>query len=328
MSELTVCVPVYNAEKYLPESIGSILSQTFSDFRLLCYDDGSTDGSLDVLRSFRDNRIEIIEGRENRGGIYARAQLINKIDTKYCAWLDNDDTFCRSNAFEEMLDAAKSGDYDFVNFVRILDAYSNGTEKVREPILYGDFSYCGTQLFEKFYPTDNHFIFYSKMFRTELLKKCIPSDDILRQRFCTDDMFFSAMWFFHSRRFLNVASNEPFIRYRADIGAWGSHLQDVSPQRIGELCKVQYHELLSLYNRMVSERPISKAELNSLINGVNFPMIAKMIMVARKTHGDAYADGLMRIWHSAFGADGEHLLNGIDTFVAPEYIRSLESRMK
>lgn len=34
------------------------------------------------------------------------------------------------------------------------------------------------------------------------------------------------------------------------------------------------------------------------------------------------------IWHSAFGADGVHLLNGIDTFVAPEYIRSLESRMK
>jgi glycosyltransferase involved in cell wall biosynthesis len=321
-------MPIYNGSEYLSESIGSILEQDFGNFILLCYDDGSTDDSIEVIKSFGDKRIRIIEGGENRGGVYARTQLINAVDTKYCMWLDDDDRYCRSDAVSEAMRTIKSNCYDMVSFIRIDEVDKNGNHAIKEPCLYGDFSYCGDKLFEKFYPVDNHFIFNSKIFKTELLKKSIPDDDILSRRFCTDDMFFAAMWFFHARRYYNNAVSDPIVEYKKDVGIWGSALLDKSAKRIGDLCVLQYCVFLSLYNRMVGVRPLNGIELNNLVAGTNFPMIAKLIRNARSIYGDAYADSLMNIWHSAFGADGVHLLNGIDMFEMPVYIKKLEDMMR
>jgi GT2 family glycosyltransferase len=52
--KVTVFIPVYNREKYIGEAIESILAQTFSDFEILLVDDGSTDQSVDTIRSFSD----------------------------------------------------------------------------------------------------------------------------------------------------------------------------------------------------------------------------------------------------------------------------------
>lgn len=321
-------MPCYNGSKRLRESIGSILGQTFGNFTLIVYDDGSTDDSVDVVKSFNDKRIKLIEGKENRGGIYARTQLINAVKTKYCVWLDCDDRFCRDDAFEYAINKIKSYDFDMVNFIRIDEIDTNGNHKIKEPFLYKDFEYCGDRLFDKFYPTDNHFIFHSKIFKSELLKKSIPGDEILSKRFCADDMFFSAIWFFHAKRYCNDALCEPILEYKKDIGLWGSKLKDASPKRIGELCVLQYNVLVSLYNRMVAVRPLTAMEINALVQGVNFPMVTRIISGARKVYGDEYADKLVKVWHSAFGADGVHLLNGIDLFAMPEYIKKLEDMMK
>ena len=321
-------MPIYNGANYLNDSIGSILRQTYTNFTLLCYDDGSSDNSVDVLKSFKDKRIRIIEGKENRGGIYARTQLINAVKTEYCMWLDDDDRYCRTDAVEEAMRLMKSNNYDMVNFIRIDEVDKDGNHEIKEPVLHGDFSYCGDRLFEKFYPTDNHFIFHGKIFKTELLRKSVPGDDILSKRFCADDMFFAAMWFFHAKRYCNNAVSEPILEYRKDIGLWGKALRDCSPQRIGDLCVLQYNVFLSLYNRMVAVRPLNAIELNNLIVGTNFPMVARIIGNARKSQGDKYADALMNIWHAAFGADGVHLLNGIALFAMPDYIKRLEGVMR
>ena len=326
--QLTICVPVYNGANYLNDSIGSILGQTYANFTLLCYDDGSTDNSVEILKSFKDKRIKIIEGKENRGGIYARAQLINVVKTEYCMWLDDDDRYCRTDAVAEAMHLIKSNDYDMVNFIRIDEVDKDGNHEIKQPILYGDFSYCGDKLFEKFYPTDNHFIFHSKIFRTALLKKSVPGEEILSKRFCSDDMFFAAMWFFHAKRYYNNALSEPMLEYKKDVGVWGSHIRDFSAKRMGDLCLLQYNVLISLYNRMVRVRPLNRGEVNALVNGVNFPMTARIVGSARRVFGDDHADALSRVWHSAFAADGVHILNGVEQFAMPDYIRMLENMMK
>ena len=116
MTELTICMPVYNGEKYLSDSIGSILNQTYRDFRLLVYNDGSTDGTMDILRSFNDSRIRIMDNDTNKGEIFGRTSLINAVDTEYCMWCDDDDYFCRNDFFERALGMIKSGGYELVNF--------------------------------------------------------------------------------------------------------------------------------------------------------------------------------------------------------------------
>ena len=87
---VTVLMPVYNATQYLRASVQSILSQSFADFEFVAVDDGSTDGSLAILREFeaRDSRVRIISrpntgivGALNDGISAARGELIARMDS-------------------------------------------------------------------------------------------------------------------------------------------------------------------------------------------------------------------------------------------------------
>lgn len=84
-------MPVYNGEKYIKDAIQSILDQTYPGFILLCIDDCSTDGSLDIIRTFHDDRIQIIQNDSNRGIAYTRNRGLDLAKTEYIALLDDDD---------------------------------------------------------------------------------------------------------------------------------------------------------------------------------------------------------------------------------------------
>lgn len=60
--KVSVIIPVYNVEKYLRECIDSILNQTLRDLELICVDDGSTDGSLEILYEYEkaDSRVKVL----------------------------------------------------------------------------------------------------------------------------------------------------------------------------------------------------------------------------------------------------------------------------
>ena len=92
MSEtIAVLIPMYNREKYIKESITSILEQTYKDLIIQVYDDGSTDKSVDIVNSFKDSRIKLTVGEKNRGVSFARNKLLELCETKYAAWQDSDD---------------------------------------------------------------------------------------------------------------------------------------------------------------------------------------------------------------------------------------------
>lgn len=89
---ISVALPVYNGERHLPEALDSILAQTLRDFELIAIDDGSTDGSLAILREYerRDSRVRVIT-RENKG---LSSTLNEGIDLARGAWvarMDADD---------------------------------------------------------------------------------------------------------------------------------------------------------------------------------------------------------------------------------------------
>lgn len=88
---VTIAIPIYNAEKYLRDSIQSVLNQTFKNYELILVNDGSTDSSMDIINSFNDDRIQIINDGENKGLIERLNQSINIAKGEYYARMDADD---------------------------------------------------------------------------------------------------------------------------------------------------------------------------------------------------------------------------------------------
>ena len=90
MRIITVGIPVFNAMPYLPESLESILRQTYSDFDILVINDGSTDGSGRYLRSVRDPRLRVVD-QDNQGVVAARNRMLAEVSTPWLALHDADD---------------------------------------------------------------------------------------------------------------------------------------------------------------------------------------------------------------------------------------------
>ncbi len=89
--KISVIMPVYNSEKYLRESIESILNQTFTDFELIVINDSSTDNSLNIIKSYKDKRIKLINNKKNLGTVKSRNVGLRKAKGKYIAVMDSDD---------------------------------------------------------------------------------------------------------------------------------------------------------------------------------------------------------------------------------------------
>ena len=93
MPLLTVLMPVYNEEKFLKDSIGSILKQTYVDFELLILDDASTDNSLKIIKTYakEDKRIKVLVNKKNQKQAKCRNRLLKNTKTEFIAWMDADD---------------------------------------------------------------------------------------------------------------------------------------------------------------------------------------------------------------------------------------------
>ncbi len=90
-ARITVIMSVYNGEKYLREAIDSILGQTFKDFEFLIIDDGSTDSSVEIIRSYTDPRIRLIQNGKNIGLTRSLNKGIKLARGEYIARMDADD---------------------------------------------------------------------------------------------------------------------------------------------------------------------------------------------------------------------------------------------
>lgn len=89
---VSIILPVFNAERFLSQCLDSILRQTYQDWELIAVDDGSKDGSMEILKSYeqRDNRIHIIS-KENEGVSIARNIALEHAHGDYIYFVDSDD---------------------------------------------------------------------------------------------------------------------------------------------------------------------------------------------------------------------------------------------
>ena len=108
---VSVSMPAFNAAKYLASSIESVLAQTYQNFELIIYDDGSKDRTREIIQSFSDPRIKIILADQNQGLIVARNAIAQQAQGKYIALLDCDD-IAEPTRLEEQVAYLESGQCD------------------------------------------------------------------------------------------------------------------------------------------------------------------------------------------------------------------------
>lgn len=90
MIKFSVIVPLYNCEKYIKECIDSILGQQYTNFELVVVNDGSTDNSREIVQTYADERIRIID-KENGGLLHARLTGLKEAKNDYIVFVDADD---------------------------------------------------------------------------------------------------------------------------------------------------------------------------------------------------------------------------------------------
>ena len=140
---ISVIMATYNRADKIGKAIESVLSQTYTDFELIIVDDGSTDDTLSVLRSYSDSRIKIIDNKENIGFVKSLNKAINLAQGKYIARIDDDDYWCDDSKLEKQVKFLESNlEYNLVgcgmikNEVKYL--FKEKDEDIRKTMLLTD----------------------------------------------------------------------------------------------------------------------------------------------------------------------------------------------
>ena len=121
---VSVIVPVYNVEKYLPECLDSVLAQTFPDFEVVAVDDGSPDGSRALAERYAaaDHRVRVV-GRENGGLGAARNTGVKHARGEFLTFLDSDDVLPPQALRALVTSARETGSDVVVGSLRRFDAH-------------------------------------------------------------------------------------------------------------------------------------------------------------------------------------------------------------
>lgn len=162
--DISIIVPIYNAEKYLEKCIDSLVNQTKREIEIILINDGSTDSSEEIIKSYKDKRIKYYKN-PNQGIGKTRNFGISKATGKYLMFVDSDD-YISLDACEKLYNYAKKNNLDLVvcDFYKVYDDGRIDKEKLK--------SFKNTKLKDnKNLLLDINLAPWNKLYKKELLTK-------------------------------------------------------------------------------------------------------------------------------------------------------------
>lgn len=234
--KVSICIPTYNRKEYIKETIDSILSQTYKDFEIVIVDDGSTDGTEDVLKEL-DIPVTYY-WQENSGDAAARNKLIELAKGKYISFIDSDDLLM-PDAIERM--------------VRIMEAEDGNV------IVYG--SYFRIDKHGKIYGRCKRRLYSGSitqhLFESILVHACgsLFPTRILRESPAFDTSFHICsdydLWLRLSMKYRFIALRDPTFKRRR-------HSTNLSKASL-ENCLIEFQVVNQFYNNNGGKQLIPKA---------------------------------------------------------------------
>lgn len=110
---VSIIIPTYNCEKYISETIKSVINQTYKNWEMIIVDDCSTDNTVKILNNYLiDNRIIFLQNTINQGAAESRNKALKKAKGKWIAFLDGDDVWLPEK-LEKQIEFMNNNDYKF-----------------------------------------------------------------------------------------------------------------------------------------------------------------------------------------------------------------------
>ncbi len=172
---ISIVTASYNYEQYISETIQSVLNQTYSDWELVIVDDCSTDNSVEVIKSFNDERIKLFINEKNLGLKGTVKRGIEEAKGDWIVFLESDDMIT-PDYLEKKVEITKKypevnlifNDCEFFGDEKQIEVFSKRLKKTRK-ILSNKKYPC--ELFYDFFVSNKIFTFSSVMVKCEMLSK-------------------------------------------------------------------------------------------------------------------------------------------------------------
>ncbi len=218
---ISIIVPVYNEEKYLPQCLDSLVNQTYQDLEIICVNDGSTDGSTAILEQYaeRDTRIRVV-CQENQGLSEARNAGIANVHGEWMMFVDSDD-WLELNCCEMIMNEANGNDLVFFSYIRefknssapkyIFEEQSKVFSKEGMDWLYERLIAPNGEELQNPSKLDSLSTAWGKCYRSDIIKKHSLTY-VSTKEIGTEDLLFNVEYFKYAHQALYIAT--PLYHYR------------------------------------------------------------------------------------------------------------------
>lgn len=241
---ISIIVPVYNASPYLRQCLDSILAQSFRDFEAILVNDGSTDDSLAICRSYaqRDSRFLILD-KENSGVSDSRNKAMDCAQGKYLQFIDSDDWFT-PDASSVLLHVAESTGSDLVvgHFYRVVGERAAQRGHIKEDRILTRTDYAEEMLKA---PANYYYgVLWNKLYRRSIIEGNHLSFD--PQIKWSEDFLFNLEYLEHVR--LIAAVSHPIYYYRKRENSLVN--SQASLRRLAAMKRSTFREYKELYQKL------------------------------------------------------------------------------
>ena len=261
--KVSVIIPVFNSEKFLRQCLDSLINQTFLDFEVILVDDGSTDGSIQIIQEYlaKDDRFSLLRQDHKFAGV-ARNTGMSAAKGEYFLFLDSDDFFDK-NLLAESYEKAKAYDLDICVFSAY--RFDSQTTQLTKMTWVCNPKYYPEGVFSKENNLNYIYAFttaapWTKLFRRDfILKNNIHFQEIRS----ANDVVFVYTAIAEAKRIL--AFNHPLVFYRVNSGNSLQQTKDKDPLSFYRAVMGLREELINrnLYQQL--EKPFLNYALESCI---------------------------------------------------------------
>ena len=166
---ISICIPTFNRSKYLKEAIESALNQNYENYEIIIVDDGSTDNTVEMVKSINSDKIRYVKSEVNLGRPKIRNKLVTLAKSDFLLWLDDDDILKENiiNDYVKIIQANPSVNIIYGNLLQFDDETGNEIQKF-EP---NDYTKSKSEMLRNLI-LGNGITFPASLIKKELFEQC------------------------------------------------------------------------------------------------------------------------------------------------------------